>query len=394
MAKAKRGRRKSQSKALTKKQIARSKKVARQQRMIWFGVAGVMAAVLIFLAIGFSEEYVRAPRWPVATVNGEEISRAEYQKRVRYVRWDLQLIEQNLLLQQSRYDSNDEAQQFLYEYLGSQIQQVQQQQLSAPTQVLEDLIDEALVRQEAHRRGLGDLTISSDQVQLTIERQFGYDRNPPEPTPTPITPITTTAALTPTTPVAPMTKAQFEDNYGQYIEAMRSAVKGFSEEDYRHFVKQGLLHEKLNEALAAEMPTTDEHVHAYHILVEDEETAAEVLEKLRAGEGFADLVAQYSEDEDSKEKNGELGWLAVDQVDALPAVVEAAFALQPGEFSEVIETYQGYHVVMVDERRADYPLDEATMESRKARALHDWLAQARETATIERTWSLEDVPTD
>jgi hypothetical protein len=388
MAKAKRVRSEGQSKALTKKQIARSKKVARQQRTIWIAIGGLALLVFVVLTIGVIKEYVLAPRQPVAIVNGEEISRAEYQKRVRYSIWDLQLVEQRLLLQQASYDPNDESVRFLYEYLNSQIEQVRQLQLSVPTQVLEGLIDEILVRREATRRGL----TASDKVQQAIEQQFGYDRNPPQPTPTP---ITTTTVLTPTTPVAPMTREEFEESYGQYIEAMRSAVKGFSEEDYRDFVAQGVLREQLREALAAEVPATDEHVHAYHILVEDEETTAEVLEKLEAGGDFAELVAQYSTDEDTADKGGEIGWLAVDQVGALPALVtEAAFALQPGEFSEVIETYQGYHVVTVDERQADLPLDEATLKSRQAAAFDKWLADAQETATIERTWSLEDVPSD
>jgi hypothetical protein len=388
MAKAKRVRSEGKSKALTKKQIARSKKVARQQRTIWITIGGVALLVFVVLTIGVVKEYVLAPRQPVAIVNGEEIFRAEYQKRVRYSRWDLQLVEQRLLLQQASYDPNDEAVQFLYEYMNSQIEQVRQLQLSVPTQVLEALIDETLVRQEATRRGL----TGSDEVQQAIERQFGYDRNPPPPTPTP---ITTTTVLTPTTPVAPMTREEFDENYGQYIEAMRSAVKGFSEQDYRDFVAQGVLREQLREALAAQVPTTDEHVHAYHILVEDEETAAEVLERLEASGDFAELVAEYSTDEDTVDKGGEIGWLAVDQVGALPTLVaEAAFALHPGEFSEVIETYQGYHVVMVDERQADLPLDEATLKSRQAAAFDEWLADAREEATIERTWSLEDVPSD
>jgi parvulin-like peptidyl-prolyl isomerase len=388
MAKAKRVRSEGKSKALTKKQIARSKKVARQQRTIWIAIGGVALLGFVVLTIGVVKEYVLAPRQPVAIVNGEEIFRAEYQKRVRYSRWDLQLVEQRLLLQQASYDPNDEAVQFLYEYMNSQIEQVRQLQLSVPTQVLEALIDETLVRQEATRRGL----TGSDKVQQAIERQFGYDRNPPPPTPTP---ITTTTVLTPTTPVAPMTREEFDENYGQYIEAMRSAVKGFSEQDYRDFVAQGVLREQLREALAAQVPTTDEHVHAYHILVEDEESAAEVLERLEASGDFAELVAEYSTDEDTVDKGGEIGWLAVDQVGALPTLVaEAAFALQPGEFSEVIETYQGYHVVMVDERQADLPLDEATLKSRQAAAFDEWLADAREEATIERTWSLEDVPSD
>jgi len=388
MAKAKKGRSEEQGKALTKKQIARSKKVARQERTVWLGVAGVVALILIVLAIGIVQEYALSPRQPVAIVNGEEISREDYQKGVRYTRWYLRRVEQNLVLEQAAYDPEDESQQFLYQYLGSQIEQVREQQLSVPTQTLEDLIDEALVRQEAARRGLA---VSNEEIELAVEQQFGYDRNPPTPTPTP---ITTTTALTPTTPVAPMTREEFDESYSEFIQAMGSAIKGFSEEDFNQMIEQNLLREKLAESLADEVPTTDEHVHAYHILVETEKVAAEVLEKLKAGDNFADLLAEYSQGEDTVEVGGELGWLAMGQAGVSAALVEAAFALKPGEFSEPIETYEGYHIVTIDERQSDRPLDETTLESRKGQAFGNWLTGAQETATIERTWSPEDVPAD
>jgi hypothetical protein len=386
MAKSKRTRGQQQSKALTKKQIARSQKITRQQRVIWLAVAGVAAVVLIVLTIGIVQEYVLGPRQPVATVNGREISREEYQKRVRYTQWYLQRVEQSLLLQQASYDPNDESQQFLYQYIGSQIEQVQQQRFSAPAQALEDLIEEALAGQETERRGLA---VSSEELQLSIEQQFGYDRNPPEPTPTP---ITTTETLTLPTPIAPMTKGEFDEAYNEYIRAV-SAIQGFSEEDFYKVVEQALLREKLGEALAAEVPTTDEHVHAYHILVEDEETAAEVLEKLDAGADFADLVAEYSQDEDTADKGGELGWLARGQRGVSVTLVDAAFALQPDEISEAIETYEGYHIATIDERQVDYPLDEGTLEWRKTQAFDDWLAEAKQTADIQRIGSTEDIPT-
>jgi len=387
MAKAKRERRREQVKVLTKKQIARGKKVKRQQRVIWFAVASVTVLILAFLTIGILQEFVWSPRQPVAIVDGEEISRAAYQKRVRYEQWYLQRVELNLLLQQASYDPDDESQQFLYQYISSQIEQVRQQLLSVPTQALEDLIDEVLVREEAERRGL---TVSDDEVQLAIEQQFGYERNSPELTPTP---ITTTTVLTPSTPMAPMTREQFDEGYSEYVKTL-SAIKGFSEEDFRDFVKQSLLREELSEALAAEVPLTDEHVHAFHILVEDEETALEVLARLEAGESFADLVAEYSQDEDSVGNGGELGWLAADQFGVSVALVDAAFDLQLGKFSEVTETYQGYHIVTIDERRADFPLDESTLASRQAQAFGNWLTEAQQAADIERLWSSADVPSD
>ncbi len=375
-----------QPKALTKKQITRSKKVERQQRMIWFSVAAVTVLVLTVLTVGLVQEYVLAPRQPEAVVNGQEISQAEYQKRVRYELWDLRLIEQNLAAQQALYDPNDEVQQLYYQYLESQLSYVRDQQLSVPTQALENLIDEALVRQEATNRGL---TVSADEIERSLELRFGYDRLLPLPTPTP---ITATAALTPTESLEPITYEEFKANYAEYMDALTSAVNGFSEEDYRYLVEQSLLREKLGEALAAQVPTTDEHVHVYQILLDSQETADEVLTKLKDGAEFADLVAEYSTDEETTAQGGELGWLARDQIDVPQEVVEAAFALQLGEFSEVISTYLGYHIITVDAHQADRPLDEATLEARQSQALSEWLTQAKEVTTIERHWSADDIP--
>ena len=386
MAKSKQSRGQGQDKTLTKKQIARGRKVERQQRVVWLSVASVAALILIVLAVGIVQEYVMAPRRAVATVNGEKITKQEYQKRVRYDLWYLQRIAQNLALQRASYDPNDQSQQFLVQYIDSQLQQVEAELGNVPTQSLEDLINEALVRQEAERRGL---TVSSQNVQMSIEQQMGYERNPPEPTPTP---ITATTSLTPTTPADPMTKEEFDTAYSEFIAALESGVEGFSEQDMLYAFEQGLLRQQLSDAIADQVPTTDEHVHAYHILVEDEDTATLVLEKLKAGGDFAALVAEYSQDESSLEADGELGWLAADQTVVAASVVEAAFALQPGEYSEPVESYQGYHIVTIDERQMDRVLDEATLRARQAQAFSDWLTQAQETADIERSLTPEDIP--
>jgi hypothetical protein len=212
MAKKRRDRRTAKPQKLTKKQVARRKKVARQQRTIWIVVAAVVALILIVIGVGVVQEYLLAPQRAVAVVNGEKISRQEYQKRVRYNRWYLQNLEQNLALQQAGYDPDDPAQQVIYQYVSSQLQQVQQQLFTVGTDALEDLINETLVRQEAGRRGL---TVSEAEVQPSIERQLGYDRDPPPPTPTP---ITATTALTPTATAEPMTEEEFQTAYNDFID--------------------------------------------------------------------------------------------------------------------------------------------------------------------------------
>jgi peptidyl-prolyl cis-trans isomerase C len=67
-----------------------------------------------------------------------------------------------------------------------------------------------------------------------------------------------------------------------------------------------------------------------------------------------------------------------------PAVIEAAFALQPGQISPVVQSEIGYHVVKVEAREADRPLSPEMLLYAQQRAFEAWLAQQRAQARIER----------
>ena len=78
--------------------------------------------------------------------------------------------------------------------------------------------------------------------------------------------------------------------------------------------------------------------------------AEEVLKQLEAGANFADLAKKDSEDPGSAEKGGELGWIVRGQT--VPNFEKAAFSLQPGQTSGVIETEYGYHIIQVENKQA------------------------------------------
>lgn len=109
--------------------------------------------------------------------------------------------------------------------------------------------------------------------------------------------------------------------------------------------------------LAAKMKATDEEVDAYvksHPELDNKEQktrAAEVLKRVRAGEDFAKLAKEFSTDPGSKEKGGDLGWFAAGAM--VPEFEKAAFALKPGEVSDLVETPFGYHIIKVEERKTE-----------------------------------------
>src|SRR5438067_3437835 len=107
--------------------------------------------------------------------------------------------------------------------------------------------------------------------------------------------------------------------------------------------------------------TEPEQVRARHILIEaaadagaDEKAAArkkaeELLAKVKAGADFAALAEETSQDPGSGAKGGDLGLFPRGRM--TPAFEEAAFALQAGGVSDVVETPFGFHVIKVEEHR-------------------------------------------
>jgi len=76
-----------------------------------------------------------------------------------------------------------------------------------------------------------------------------------------------------------------------------------------------------------------------------------ILERARAGEDFAALAREFSDDYATKQVGGDTGLFHRGQMS--PAFEAAAFALEPGEISDVVETSFGVHIIRLEERRAE-----------------------------------------
>lgn len=377
------------SQRMTKKQLSRKERESRVRLWLLLGSSLVFLLVVGVLAFGAYQEYVVKPASPVATVNDDDVRIDDYQRRVLYRRFDLRGLLANLDAQMRQFDPSDESQQWLYDYFQQQRQQVEARLMSISTLTLDEMIEEELVSQEATRRGL---TVTDEEVQLEIESQFGYDRDPPIPTPTPIT-VTVPVTVTPAPTVALMTEAEFQESYANYVGNVEEQTT-FREEDFRELMRSGLLRQKLSDALGQEVETSGEQVQARHILLgaDDKALAEEILERLRAGEDFAELASEYSTDESNKDEGGDLGWFSRGSM--VEPFEDAAFALQPGEISDVVETSYGHHIIMLIDRDDDRPFDEDVVEQKRASALQIWLNEQMNSPAVERYWSSDLVPED
>jgi len=87
------------------------------------------------------------------------------------------------------------------------------------------------------------------------------------------------------------------------------------------------------------------------------------------GEDFAQLAKDHSEDHGSGSRGGDLGWFGINRM--VPEFEKAAFALQPGQVSDVITTKFGYHIIKLYEHRDVEPFEKKRADIGRAMQADD-----------------------
>jgi peptidyl-prolyl cis-trans isomerase D len=436
-----------QKKIITKKHLARKQREEKQTRFIIIGTIVIALLVVGLIGYGIVEQLILRPNKPVANVGDQNITVSQFESRVKYTR--AQMLTQAYQYYQFYSLYGDLGQSFLeaaQSIAGQLIQPV-----TLGSDVLDEMINDIIIREEAAARGI---TVSSGEVDQALQDAFGFYPNgtltptvtatlqatptysktelslfpststPTEtvvPTETPnvtATPTTTeetqaaeetqgiteepaesqtpdvspTITLTPTitstpTPFTTEVYAQdlrdFNDMYSEY---------NFTIDKLRAIYETDLLGEKLQAEITADMVPVAEQIWARHILVETEEEAQAVLDKLNAGEDWCTLAAEYSLDESNKDSCGDLGWFNRNTM--VESFTDAAFSLDQGQISEPVETDYGWHIIQVIGKR-EAQIDPAQFEQDKADAFDAWLTEqrnSRDDIVIYDNWE-DYVPT-
>jgi hypothetical protein len=319
----------------------------RERRLQQIAIALSAVAVLLVIGIplfGYYREVIARGQEEIARVNDVGFKMDDYIRQLRY--------------RQRQIDSQAD----LFRQFGGQqfSQQIASQRSVLPTQIVFDWVDEELVRQLAPKMGI---TVTPEEVDAQLRKDLEPPADtPPDPPMGPVDPLATpTPVPTPTPEPAP-----FEERYRNIL-----AYSGLSDAEYREQVRTRLLRQKLEEKLKSEVPTTAEQVRLRGVLLSQESEAKDVLQELRNGGSWEQIAADKSLDSASRQKAGDLGWVARGVKDA--DFDTAAFGLTGPGIEGPFSTRSGYWVLQRLEGPQVRPLDDEALDAIKSNAFARWL---------------------
>ena len=418
-----------QPKHINKKHLAHLEVVRRQERIIRIVALIVIVVVVGIVGYGILTNTVLMPYRLVASVNGDNINAGEFQAQVKIQR--IQAIQQynNYMqyaqmfgIQDPMTDSN----------FGPVLRQVTTRLNSTDVMgqlVIDLLINDRLIRQEAKKRGI---TVSAADVDKALQESVQYypngtptvaptatgiitpTLNPTElsivtitptpsevPTETPAATATSDAKVTPTQTAtveptattgptatnAPTATAVSADGYKTLFKDRIDNLKkstGLDEAGYRRLVETGLLRDKLLADITKGDKPFQEQVWFRDIVVATQADADAVVKRLKAGEDFGKVAAAVSLDTNTKDKGGDLGWQSKDSIatNMTAPLADAIFALQVGQISDPIKGDSGFHIIQVigHENR---PLTDQEFTQDKQTKLTTFLKSLRDVSDVK-----------
>ena len=137
----------------------------------------------------------------------------------------------------------------------------------------------------------------------------------------------------------------------------------------------------------------DEEVQVQVMLLGSEQEVQEVMAKLEGGEDFATLAEELSQHDASKEKGGDLGWLASDEINPVyqDFVLNAELeALSEPIKDEAVVTKGGYWLVKVLDKEDNRQIEDSDRDMLKAKALDEWVSSLWDNPENEVESYLDD----
>jgi hypothetical protein len=362
--------------------------------MTWIAIA-VGSIIVLVLAYGSISEILKA-RSPAVTIGETAIAAKDFKARQSYERWMTeleiyqyqnyitQLSSQQLAVTNTEEDAETEAEVTVDDGTDALIQQLQytlsslEQQLSLDFanlyagQVLDAMIEEELIRQEAAKR---NLTVAEDEIQEGIELTVGYDR------------AAATSTLTDTA-VAAFDQPDFDELYEQFDTNVLKIAR-FSEEDFRAMITAQLLGQKLIGELIRDIELVRDQVELTVFTVDTEDEGLLLKGRMNDdGEDPAVLVAELAQNESPSSAGYDLPWLPQGYLDVQFGIEleKAAFNTPVGKASQpILGTGEQYFVIYV-KGHEERELSEDLLAQAEQQAYEGWLSTAKSELVKYLDW--------
>ncbi|HIC92489.1 MAG TPA: peptidylprolyl isomerase [Syntrophaceae bacterium] len=313
----------------------------------------VTALILIWVASPALAGEKQPPEDKVAVVNGSVITRADFDMEMSHV--------QRRLFSMGTPLSN------------SQLSEIKKE-------VLENLIDRELLYQESQKKGIKVDKAAINEQLMILKKRFASEAEFKN-------------ALSRMNLSEAAIKSQFK---------RRMAIQQLID---NQFAQKVTVSDKETKAYYDSHPDSfkqPEQVRARHILIKvdpqaDESQKAKARKKLekiqlklQKGEDFAALAKEFSQGSTSAQ-GGDVGYFSRGQV--VRPFEEAAFALRPGEVSDIVETRFGYHLIKVIDKRPQTTiayedikdrLEEYLKQEKVQKEVSLYVEKLKEKAKVER----------
>ncbi len=185
-------------------------------------------------------------------------------------------------------------------------------------------------------------------------------------------------------------KAYYDEHASEFMSPEQVVLEYVELKKDSFFDQIEVSDEDLKPAYESEIANLAEQRHAAHILIEGDDEAArakaeEIKARIDAGEDFAALAKEFSQDPGSAADGGDLGYAGPGVYD--PAFEEALYALQQGQVSVPVKSAFGWHLIkLLGVQSPEVP----SFDSLKDKLARDFKAQQVEQRFVEATKQLED----